>query len=135
MHFYCCTMCPPRRCIGVQYLRYGQSSHKGLPRVDRHFKTFFGFEILVLSNSNIRYTILAKPKFDIKFVMSFSCQKCQNLKNKRHLRIGSCLACVYRVMDTLGKFGERERSVRVARGAAESSSSFLSALQTSQVYP
>ena len=32
------------------------------------------------------------------------------------LRIGSCLACVYRVMDALGKFGEHERSVRVARG-------------------
>ena len=32
------------------------------------------------------------------------------------LRIGSCLACVYRVMDARGKFGEHERSVRVARG-------------------
>ena len=32
------------------------------------------------------------------------------------LRIGSCfrLACVYRVMDARGKFGEHERSVRVA---------------------
>ena len=39
-------------------------------------------------------------------------------------RIGSCLACVYRVMDARGKFGEHERSVRVARGAAESNSSF-----------
>ena len=51
------------------------------------------------------------------------------------LRIGSCLACVDRVMDARGKFGEHERSVRVARGAAESNSSFLSALQTSQVHP
>ena len=51
------------------------------------------------------------------------------------LRIGSSLACVYRVMDARGKFGEHERSVRVARGAAESNSSFLSALQTSQVHP
>ena len=33
-----------------------------------------------------------------------------------HYRIGSCLACVYRVMDARGKFGEHERSVRVARG-------------------
>ena len=49
-----------------------------------------------------------------------------------NLRIGSCLACVYRVMDVRGKFGEHERSVRVARGAAESNSSFLSALQTSR---
>ena len=48
-----------------------------------------------------------------------------------NLRIGSCLACVYRVMDARGKFEEHERSVRVARGAAESNSSFLSALQTS----
>ena len=31
--------------------------------------------------------------------------------------------------------GEHERSVRVARGAAESNSGFLSALQTSQVHP
>ena len=32
-----------------------------------------------------------------------------------------------------GKFGEHERGVRVAQGAAESNSSLLSALQTSQV--
>ena len=32
-----------------------------------------------------------------------------------------------------GKFGEHERCVKVARGVAESNSSFLSALQTSQV--
>ena len=51
------------------------------------------------------------------------------------VRIGSCLACLYRVMDARGKFGEHERSLRVARGAAESNSSFLSALQTSQVHP
>ena len=31
------------------------------------------------------------------------------------LRIGSCLACVYRVMDARGKFGGHERSVRAAR--------------------
>ena len=37
--------------------------------------------------------------------------------------------------DARGKFGEHERCVRVARGAAESNSSFLSALQTSQVHP
>ena len=33
-----------------------------------------------------------------------------------------------------GKFGEHERCVRVARGVADSNSSFLSALQTSQVF-
>ena len=32
-----------------------------------------------------------------------------------------------------GKFGEHERCFRVSRGVAESNSSFLSALQTSQV--
>ena len=37
-------------------------------------------------------------------------------------------------MDALGKFGEHERSVRVAPGAAESNSGCLSALQTSQVH-
>ena len=36
--------------------------------------------------------------------------------NEVGLRIGSCLACVYRVMDARGKFGEHERSVRVVRG-------------------
>ena len=54
------------------------------------------------------------------------------LKTDINSRIGSCLACVYRVMDARGKFGEHERSVRVARGAADSNSSFLSALQTSR---
>ena len=37
-------------------------------------------------------------------------------------------------MGARGKFGEHERSVRVARGVAESNSSFLSALQSSQVH-
>ena len=43
-----------------------------------------------------------------------------------NLRICSCLAWVYRAMDERGKFGEHEKCVRVARGAAESNSSFLS---------
>ena len=38
-------------------------------------------------------------------------------------------------MDVRGKFGEHEKYVRVARDAAECNSSFLSALQTSQVHP
>ena len=37
--------------------------------------------------------------------------------------------------DARGKLGEHEGSVRGARGEAESNSSFLSALQTSQVHP
>ena len=36
-------------------------------------------------------------------------------------------------MDAREKFGEHEKCARVARGAAKSNSSFLSALQTSQV--
>ena len=55
--------------------------------------------------------------------------------NARTLRICSRLACVYLVMDARGKFGEHEKCLRVARGAAEGNSSFLSALQTSQVHP
>ena len=43
-----------------------------------------------------------------------------------NLRICSCLAWVYRAMDERGNFGEHEKCVRVARGAAESNSSFLS---------
>ena len=35
--------------------------------------------------------------------------------------------------EACGKFGEHERCARVARGVAESNSSSLSALQTSQV--
>ena len=42
------------------------------------------------------------------------------------LTIGSYLACVYRVMNARGKFGEHEKGVRVVRGAAERNSSFLS---------
>ena len=38
-------------------------------------------------------------------------------------------------MNARGKSGQHERSVGVARGAAESNSSFLSALQTSRVHP
>ena len=51
-----------------------------------YYKPFFGFEIpvkKVLSNGNIRYPILAKPKFGAKFVTSFSSQKCQNFKKKK----------------------------------------------------
>ena len=38
-------------------------------------------------------------------------------------------------MDARGKFGEHEKCIRVARGAAESNFSVFSALQTSQVHP
>ena len=41
-----------------------------------------------------------------------------------HLRICSCLACVYQVTDARERFGEQEKCVRVA---FECSSNFLSA--------
>ena len=42
--------------------------------------------------------------------------------------MGSCLVCVYRVISAQEKLGGYERRVRVTEGAAESNSSFLSAL-------
>ena len=56
-------------------------------------------------------------------------------KRTIYLKICSCLACIYRVRDARGNFGEHEKCVRVARGIAESNSSFFNALQTSQVHP
>ena len=47
--------------------------------------------------------------------------------------IGSYVSVRSSRYEARGKFGEHERCVRVARGVAESNSSFLSALQTSQV--
>ena len=45
--------------------------------------------------------------------------------------IGSCASVRSSRYEAGGKFGEHERCVRVARGVADSNSSFLSALQTS----
>lgn len=42
--------------------------------------------------------------------------------------MGSCLVCVCRVVGARGKLGGYKRRVRVTEGAAESNSSFLSAL-------
>ena len=39
------------------------------------------------------------------------------MKCRGYTRIGLCLGCVYRVIEARGKFGEHERSVRVAREA------------------
>ena len=49
---------------------------------------------------------------------------CKNVGENE--RIGPLLACVHRVMDVRGKFREHDRRVRVAQGAAETTSSFLS---------
>ena len=49
------------------------------------------------------------------------------------LTIGSYVSVRSSRYEARGKFGEHERCVRVARGVAESNSSFLSALQTSRV--
>ena len=50
-----------------------------------------------------------------------------------HSTIGSYVSMRSSRYEARRKFGEHERCVRVARGVAESNSSFLSALQTSQV--
>ena len=54
-------------------------------------------------------------------------------EDKVNLTIGSHVSVRSSRYEARGKFGEHERCVRVARGVAESNSSFLSALQTSQV--
>ena len=54
-------------------------------------------------------------------------------EKKISLTIGSYVSVRSSRYEARGKFGEHERCVRVARGVAESNSSFLSALQTSQV--
>ena len=64
----------------------------------------------------------------------FGGNKPMNFRPSGTLTIGSCLACVHRVMDARGKFGEHERSVRVARGAAESNSSFLNSSFMNQLF-
>ena len=53
------------------------------------------------------------PSGDQKFIVD------RPLAPVLKLRICSCLACVYRVMDARGKFGEHERCVRVARGDSQ----------------
>ena len=60
--------------------------------------------------------------------------KCSSSIYYNNLRICSCLACIYRVMDARGKFGEHKKYIRVAQGPGESNSNFLSAVQTSQVH-
>ena len=49
------------------------------------------------------------------------------------LTIGSYISVRSSRYEVRRKFGEHERYIRVARGIAKSNSSFLSALQTSQV--
>ena len=52
---------------------------------------------------------------------------------RQYLTISSCVSVRMSRYWACGRFGEHERGVRVARGAAECNSSLLSALQTSQV--
>ena len=49
------------------------------------------------------------------------------------LTIGSYISVCSLGYEAHGKFGEHKRCIRVAQGVAESNSSFLSTLQTSQV--
>ena len=56
-----------------------------------YFKFFSLLYILVVSSfRNLhRYPIMLKTKFGGNFVTSFSRQKCQNLKNKKHTILGN----------------------------------------------
>jgi len=75
---------------------------------------------------SIPYSIKFWPRHPISYEFQFekgntlpSCLISRDICSKYpiyHLRIGSCLACVYRVMDARRKCGEHERNVRVARG-------------------
>ena len=79
-------------------------------------------------------TTVAHSEHAIHF--SNQCYRAMKLKYRAlNLRICLRLECVYRVLDARGKFGEHEKCVRVARGATESNSGFLSTLQTSRVHP
>ena len=52
-----------------------------------------------------------------------------------YLRNGQCVACVHPVWDAHRELGEHDGRVRDARDAAESISSYLSALPTIRVHP
>ena len=52
---------------------------------------------------------------------------------RKRCSIGSYVSVCSSSYEASGKFGEHKRCVRGARGVAKSNSSFLSALQTSQV--
>ena len=54
-------------------------------------------------------------------------------KNHKKLAIGSYVSMRSSRYEAHRKFGEHKRCVRIARGMAKRNSSFLSALQTSQV--
>ena len=73
--------------------------------------------------------------FILLIVSSLSCNYLKSLCQliSVELTISSCISVRMSRYLARGKFGEHERGVRVARGAAESNSSLLSAVQTSQV--
>lgn len=54
------------------------------------------------------------------------CVDLQVYRKVLYLRIGSCLACIYRLMYPCGQFGEHKRSINVALGCTSSNYSFLS---------
>ena len=65
-----------------------------------------------------------------------STKQCNNaiiVLTSGQLKIGSCVILHSLRYEARRKFGEHKRCIRVSRGIAESNSSFLSALQTSQV--
>ena len=78
-------------------------------KLGRNLAVDFNMNIIFPSNSNNN----ADGCFKLHRYTEVCFFICTTMGN---LRICSCLACVYRVMDARGKFGEHERCVRVARG-------------------
>ena len=63
---------------------------------------FLSFFFVLFKKSSLKRKSDYFPLFSVEFPVI------------RHLRICSSLACVYRVMDARGKFGEHERCVTLA---------------------
>lgn len=80
-------------------------------------------EYLRNSKFNTRATtnILSCKIFRWKRVLTFNPRKrtCRKYNSTNKELVGSCLMCVYRVMDALGKFGGHGGTSSRARGAAE----------------
>ena len=62
----------------------------------------------------LHYQIKCQLNGTYTMQMSYTIHFVLNVYSQRQLRIGSCLAYVYRVMEACRKFGEHERRVRVA---------------------
>ena len=89
----------------------------------------------LLKNTSLLTLILGEKhgfNFIWKIILSFIWMS-GSASHDRSLTIGSYVSMRSSRYETHGKFGEHERCIWVAWGIAKSNSSFLSALQTSQV--